>query len=157
MKFRTQYDENYKSQIFDTDPGEDEGLVQQHMRDECDINIIMKRYEATGELTHVGGMAGEYGDFSEVLDYKTGLERIMEADTLFMELPASIRDRFNNDPAKFIDFAANPQNQEELRSMGLAPPLPAPPEPSLVKVVQEADDTAPVSSKPRKNPPAGDQ
>jgi len=157
MKFRTQYDENYNSQIFDTDPGEDEGLVQQHMRDECDINVIMARYATTGELTHIGGIAGEFGDFSEVLDYKTGLERLMEADALFMELPASIRDRFNNDPAKFLDFATNSANQDELRTMGLAPPLPAPPEPSLVKVVQEADDGDKPSSKPRKNPPSGDQ
>lgn len=146
-RFRTQYDSDYKAEIFYTDPGEDEGLVQQHMRDECDVNVIMAKYASTGELTHIGGMAATYGDFSEVTDYKTGIERIMEADALFMELPASIRDQFNNDPAKFVDFATNPDNQDALIDMGLAPARPAAPEPTIVKVLKDEDGGEPPAKK----------
>lgn len=146
-RFRTQYDPDYKSEVFWTDAGEDEGLVQQHMRDECDINIIMAKYKATGELTHVREGAAQFGDFSAVLDYQEAANRIIEADALFMELPASVRDRFTNDPGKFLDFATNPDNLEEMRSMGLAPPAPLPPQPSLVKVVAEPDDGQPSSKK----------
>jgi len=127
VKFRTQYDENYQPEVFFTDVGQDENLVQQHMRDECDVNVIMRRYERTGELSHLGGLAASYGDFSDVTDYKTGIERIMAADAIFMELPASIRDRFNNDPAKFVEFTTDEKNIEELRKMGLAPQLPPDP------------------------------
>lgn len=126
-KFRTRFDENYKSEVFNTDVGEDEDLVQHHMAAECDVNTIMKRYEKTGELHHVAAQAAEYGDFYDVTDYKSGMERLIAADALFMELPAAIRDRFNNDPAKFVAFATDEKNLDELRSMGLAEPLPPDP------------------------------
>lgn len=148
IKFRTQYDLNYNSRIFDTEVGEDENLVQHHMQEECDVNVIMRRYQAIGELTHIYQMAGTYGDFSDVGDYKDGVERIMAADAMFMELPASVRDRFGNDPAQFVEFATDPSNIDEMRKMGLAPPLPEPPQPSLVKVVQEADEADASAKKP---------
>lgn len=126
-RFRTKYDENYHSEIFWTEPGEDEDLVQHHMQAECDVNTIMARYERTGELQHVASMAAEYGDYYDVTDYKTGAERLLAAEALFMELPARLRDRFNNDPAQFIGFATDEKNIDELRSLGLAEPLPPDP------------------------------
>lgn len=99
----------------------DQTHVQQNLRDETDINRIMSKYRKTGVLTHVSSAVGQYGDFSDVPDYKTGLERIYGAQDLFMSLPATIRDRFNNDPAKFIEFTTDEKNIDELRSMGLAP------------------------------------
>lgn len=117
--------------------GEDPGQVQQHLAEETDINNIMAKYRRTGELRHVTSMAGEYGDFSNVPDYKTAMEHIMQADALFMELPAKVRDRFGNDPAQFIEFATDEKNLDELRKLGLAPEAPRAPEPQLVKVVEE--------------------
>lgn len=130
VKFRTRFDESYQSmkEVFWTGsfdkqmPGEDEDLVQHSMQAECDINTIMARYQKTGELTHVGSQAAIFGDFYDVTDYKAGQERLIQADALFMELPAKIRDRFNNDPAQFIEFATDEKNIDELRSMGLAEP-----------------------------------
>lgn len=95
--------------------------VQQNLMQETDINRIMAKYQKTGVLTHVNQNAGLYGDFSDVQDYKSGLERIMAADDLFLSLPATIRDRFKNDPAAFIDFALDPNNNDEMQKMGLAP------------------------------------
>lgn len=107
--------------------------TQQNLKDECDVNIIMKKYQKTGVLTHVREKAGQYGDFSEVPDYKAGIERIMAADALFAELPAKIRDRFSNDPSEFIEFASNPENLDEMRTLGLAPAKQVP-QPSTVEV-----------------------
>lgn len=123
--------------------GEEPSLVQQHLQDETDINHIMRKYERTGELRHIQTMAAEYGDFSDVPDYKSAMERIMAADSLFMELPAVVRDRFGNDPAQFVEFASDEKNIEELRKLGLAPEAPLPPEPQLVKVVKEPDGPDP--------------
>lgn len=131
--------------------GEDPGQVQQHLRDDTDINLIMKRYQKTGELRHVNSMAIEYGDFSNAPDYKTAMEKIIAADELFMELPAALRDRFGNDPAKFIEFATDGKNVEEMRKLGLSPEAPKAPEPQLVKVVSEP--AGPDTKKPAK----GDQ
>lgn len=117
MKFRTSYD---KPQRVKQHIG-DRVLVQQHLRDETDINNIMRKYEKTGILTHVNQYAGQYGDFSGIPDYQTGLNRIRESQEMFMSLPASIRDKFNNDPGKFIEFATDKENLAEMQKMGLAP------------------------------------
>lgn len=132
-------------------PGENPGQVQQHLAEETDINNIMRKYQKTGELRHVTKAAGSYGDFSDVPDYRTAMQQILEADALFMELPAKVRDRFGNDPAQFIEFATDDKNIEELRKLGLAPEAPKAPEPQLVKVVSEPDGPEP------KKPAKGDQ
>lgn len=95
--------------------------MQQNLQSETDINLMMAKYQKTGLFTHVNKYAGQYGDFSGVPDYKTGLERVQAAEEMFMSLSATVRDRFNNDPAKFIDFATNADNLEEMQKMGLAP------------------------------------
>jgi len=104
-------------------------MTQQNLAAETDINAIMSKYQKHGILTHVSKYAGQYGDFSGVHDYKTGLERVMAANEMFESLPANIRDRFGNDPAKFIDFAVDPENVDEMRALGLAPKKVATPEP----------------------------
>lgn len=129
-------------------------LTQQSLAAETDINAIMRKYEKTGVITHVARYAGEYGDFSGVPDYKTGLERIMAADEMFASLPARIRDRFGNDPANFIEFATNPENLPELRKMGLAPEEAPPPKPQLVQVVEPPEPAQPA---PKSKPAKGDQ
>jgi len=39
-----------------------------------------------------------------------------------MALPSAVRERFNNDPAKFVEFATDEANVEELRKMKLLSP-----------------------------------
>lgn len=131
--------------------GPEESMVQQNLSAETDINNIMAKYAKTGQFHHVTPMAAEYGDFSNVPDYKTAMEHIMASNELFMELPAKVRDRFGNDPANFIEFATDAENIEELRKLGLAPAAPLPPEPQLVKVVEEPKAPTPKPS------PKGDQ
>lgn len=114
--------------------------VQQHLRDETDINRIMAKYQKTNVFEHVNRYAGQYGDFSEVPSYQEALHKVRESEEMFMSLPSNIRDRFGNDPARFITFASDASNLDEMRSMGLAPKLPPPPEPQLVKVVEGASD-----------------
>nr|QJB20242.1 MAG: internal scaffolding protein [Microvirus sp.] len=109
--------------------GPEESQVQQHLAADTDINNIMAKYRKTGVLQHVTNMAHEFGDFSDVPDYKSAMEQIMAADAMFMELPAAVRDRFGNDPAKFIEYATDKSNLDDLRKMGLAPAAPEAPEP----------------------------
>jgi len=129
--------------------------VQQNLRDETDINRIMAKYERTGILTHVNRYAGEYGDFSGVPDYKSGVERVLAAEEMFMSLPAKIRDRFGNDPGNFIDFATDRGNIDEMRKMGLAPPATGEAEP-MPGALQGDTTGAPNTRKegPRGEPPS---
>ena len=99
---------------------DDESLAVQSERDECDINTIVRRFGLTGHLP-VGVRMPSYGDFVGVSDYQSALHAIMDADDAFLAMPAEVRTRFDNDPAKFVDFCADPANMEEAVKLGLVP------------------------------------
>lgn len=94
--------------------------AKQEFKAECDINTIMAKYAKTGLLEHVNRYQGQYGDFSEVVDYQEALNLVSQAQEAFQSLPASIRTRFENDPGKYLAFVQDPANSAELVKMGLA-------------------------------------
>lgn len=96
-------------------------LTHQSMAPECDINTIMKKYEKTGILEHRNNFEGAYGNFTEgPADYHESMNAVIAADEMFQTLPARIRRRFHNDPGAFLEFTADPENQDELIRLGLA-------------------------------------
>lgn len=112
------------------DPGGD-SRTKQAFREETDINNILRKHEKGLLVDHLNEHQGQYGDFINAPDYHTALNRIHEADDAFMTIPAEIRARFNNDAAEFLAFAQEPENIDQMREMGLAPP--ARPEPVISK------------------------
>lgn len=97
---------------------EDPSLAQQHARDECDINTIVRRFGLTGQLPS-GVKAPQYGDFTHATDYHSALNAVRAADAAFMELPADVRTRFNNDPGALVDFVSDASNRAEAEKLGL--------------------------------------
>ena len=95
-----------------------ESRTKQSFKKQSDINVIMKKYERTGLITHTK-QNGAYGDFSDVKDYHAALNAIYEANEGFMTLPASLRKRFGNDPAQLIEFLNDANNLEEAVELGL--------------------------------------
>ena len=61
-----------------------------------------------------------YGDFSQVTDYQNSLNVVKHAQDQFAALSSTVRKRFDNDPAKFLEFATDPSNLSEMVSLGLA-------------------------------------
>lgn len=114
-KFRTAYDRDSVEGITFTEPT----LAQQHFKDECDVNNILRKYEATGLVTHVANGTPSYGDFSSVLEFQQAQNILIEAQDAFDALPASLRKRFDNDPAVMLEFIENPDNREEAEKFGL--------------------------------------
>ena len=104
---------------------EDPSLAQQHARDESDINTIVKRFGLTGELPS-GVRAPTYGDFADVTDYHTAMNAVIAAHESFMQLPADVRTRFNNDAGAFVDFVSDDSNRAEAEKLGLVLPTAAP-------------------------------
>ncbi len=88
----------------------------------CDINNIVKRYIATGLLPDHIKTNPKFGDFSTSVDYQTSLNTIIKAREQFELLPSKLRSKLNNDPSKFLEFVADPKNEEELIKMRLAQP-----------------------------------
>lgn len=104
----------------------DDGRTQANFQDETDINNIMAKFAKTGLVDHVNNIQGAYGDFTTVQDYQLHLDQVMAADAAFMQLPAPMRRRFDNDPAHLLRFLQDPANRDEAIALGLVEPLPAP-------------------------------
>lgn len=111
--------------------------TKQEFTAEVDINNIMARFRASGgdpTVLPLTTKQARYGDFTGMPDsYHAALNYVNDTKHEFMKLDADIRARFNNDPQTFLDFLADPKNNEELVKMGLATrilpePLESPPD-----------------------------
>lgn len=105
-----------------TDPGrsyEGTGRTQQHQKDGTDINSFMRRYIEGGPLPPMAKGVQIYGDFTQFGDYGECLQTVADAQDSFLDLPSSIRDRMDNDPAQLLAFLNDPENLEEARELGL--------------------------------------
>lgn len=98
---------------------DDPSLTHQSFAEECDINTIVRRFGLTGELPTALRLP-TYQDFEGVFDFQTAMHAIMQAEDAFMALPADLRARFGNDPARFVAFCSAPENADELVRLGLA-------------------------------------
>lgn len=117
--FRTPY--NYDTNAASNESGlacEDASLAQQHFKDECDINNILRQFNITGQLPNAP-LSPRYGDFTGITDYKTALDWVIAVDDEFMALPADLRARFKNEPANLIEFLNNEANRQEAETLGL--------------------------------------
>lgn len=99
-------------------------MTQQNMKEECDINSIMSKFQKTGAINHANNRAPEYG-FATSNDFRESMEIVTNAQEMFNELPSSIRKRFANSPEEFLDFVQNPQNASEMASLGLIQETPS--------------------------------
>lgn len=97
--------------------------TQQQFKDEVDINQIAKNFGITGRLPENVRMP-TFGDFVDVDDFQSALNASRRAMHSFMQMPAEVRLRFENDPQQFLAFCSNPGNRDEAVKLGL---IPAPP------------------------------
>jgi len=123
MKFRNKYDyESMKAgrPVVRFEGPKAKSLTNQSDLKESDINHIMAKYEKTGVIT-VNGQERTpmYGDFSEAKDLHASLSLVRRVESAFLALPASLRARFENDPARLLEFIDDPKNREEAVRLGL--------------------------------------
>jgi len=117
--------------------------TKQAFKKDADINFIMKKYRETGLLPSVRDRKPFYGDFTNAPDFLETQNRIAHTRQYFQQLPADVRDRFANDPARMLDFLANPENDAEAVKLGLkeapkAPEAPVEPNKPAEKPVEAA-------------------
>lgn len=142
MKIRKAYDAHDRVQIQFTEPS----LTKQAMGAETDINNIMRKYEKDGIITHLSKYQGQYGDFSQVVDYHSALNTMIDAENAFGSLPSRIRGEFSNDPGKFLEFVHDPKNHDRMVDMGLAHAAPAPLLPPEAAVAPKKPEKPPAPS-----------
>lgn len=119
-RVRLPYDPDYNPLDYSLG-GFEPTLTKQAEASSADINTIVKRWMATGALpVHLNQGIAQFADVSEIPDYRGCLDVVLQAQKLFSELPSSVRQRFDNDPAAFLDFTQDPSNLDEMVSLGLA-------------------------------------
>lgn len=101
-------------------------LTKQAHKAECDINLILKQYQKTGQITHISKQTPTYSDLPDHSDYQSSLSILREAENAFATLPSQVRDKFDNDPANFLAAFNDASQIPYLREMGLLKPLPVP-------------------------------
>lgn len=100
----------------------DAGYTVQSAKDEVDINTIVRNFGITGQLPQ-NVRVPQYGDFTDVSDFSSAMEAVRSAQESFGKMDADTRERFGNDPQRFLEFCADEGNLEEMRKLGLAVPL----------------------------------
>lgn len=143
---RTAY--NYDRNIAGDESGLDTGpesMTKQEFKEECDINTIVRRFGLTGQLPE-GLIAPTFGDFEFIGDYQSALNAIYQAQDSFMELPADVRARFENDPQQFVAFCSDAKNREEAEKLGLVFPKKMP---DVASGSRQSDAGEPLATPPR--------
>ena len=115
IKIRRPYD---GERVRVTAPEDPVSMTKQSHKEECDINNIVDSFQSTGVVTHLNRHQPQYGAIDGT-DFKTAMDIVTGAQSMFNELPSGVRNRFKNDPAAFLDFVSDPENVAELQTLGL--------------------------------------
>ncbi len=116
---RTPY--NYDRDLASDESGlscTDESLAIQSAEEEANINTIVRRFGLTGQLPDQVAIPRS-GDFTNIPDFHTAMNLIRKTQEGFLQVPAEVRARFNNDPQQFMEFFEDEGNREEAMKMGL--------------------------------------
>lgn len=97
------YDAKEVSERLAVDTGS-QTLVQQHFKDEVDVNTIVRRFGITAGMPF-GRDGGMYGDFTGIVDYESAVALVNDTEARFARLPAEIREKFRNNPGELVRFA----------------------------------------------------
>lgn len=113
-----------------------------------DINNIMDRFVTHGQIPETGANP-TYGDFSQIGDLHSAMNRVQAAQDDFDALPSSVRRATNNDPGEFLDMVYDPDRRGELEKLGLVENLaPAAAPPAKPEEPVPPKETAPPAPSP---------
>ena len=96
------------------DPGV--SMTEQHHARSCDINTIMAKYQKTGVLEHLARYEPTFGDVSD-LDFKRAMDTVAAVKSEFHDLPAFVRDHFDQDEAAYLAAVSTPEGLQEIREL----------------------------------------
>ncbi len=123
-----------------------QGRTKQSFKNECDINQIMAKYQKTGAISHFNKHKGDYA-FATSHDFSSAMRLITTAQDMFNGLPSTIRNRFANDPAQFLNFVQDSDNEEEMKKLGLVPGQLPDDEQNTPEPKKDPDEKPPVPKK----------
>ena len=117
LHFKNHYEtmEEQKKGITFTEPSR----TQQQFAEECDINIILDKFNATGVMSHVSSMQPVYADVTGYGDLAECFRKVENAQAAFDALPSKLRAELDNDPRNLVPYITNPANKERCIEYGI--------------------------------------
>lgn len=93
-------------------------LCRQSERDSCDINLIIKQFDRQ-QLAALDAMPRRFMDVSEVGTLQEQLSRLAEVGQYFAQLPADVREEFDNSEMVFLEAIGDPDFEKSLAEFGV--------------------------------------
>lgn len=122
IDWRHQYDyvrdaeERASSDSINNEPS----MTQLHHAEDNDLNVIMKRYGITdGALPPMALDPKYFGEFDSELDLSEVFRRQREAVERFDAMPATLRNKFHNNPAELFHWIHQAENEQEGYDLGI--------------------------------------
>ncbi|AXL14469.1 internal scaffolding protein [Microviridae sp.] len=107
------------------DCSNDDLKTEQAHKAEVDINNIVRRHGVDMIQKTAMLQTPEYQmDDISGNDFQEAMLKVTKAQQTFDQLPSKIRKEFDNNPAVFMDFVHNPDNQDAMIDLGLAQRVP---------------------------------
>lgn len=121
MFFKTpyNYDTDLHSFTSGLDCSKDPSRAQQHMKEETDINLLVKTFARTGIIPGQDLPAVNF-EMDEIFDYQSAMNQIRKSQEAFDRLPSNVREYFHNDPNHLLKFVSDENNRAEAERLGLA-------------------------------------
>lgn len=111
IKFRTAYGPKANPTV---DFSKDKGRTIQEQKQGTDINYIMERFTRTGLIEHVRQNEPQFGDFTGI-DFQEMQDQVAKVKQLFDSLPSKVKQQFEHDPQKYLDFIAHQENVQDMK------------------------------------------
>lgn len=112
----------------------------QSFAESCDIHVLLKRF-VNGETDVLSRAQGFYGDITQFpKTYAEMLNRVIEGENFFKELPVDVRSKFGH---SYSEFLASIGSQEFFDALGMTKPVEEVAEPIVVPdIVKEVEEPA---------------
>lgn len=115
--FRTRYQERKSVGLTFTKPS----LTEQAAFDDVNIHSIMSRGMNNLKPNTTKPLYGV--DMSKLPDYQASLQIVADVENKFEEMPASLREKFHNNPKEFLAFVEDKEkNYDEGVKLGIFSP-----------------------------------
>lgn len=82
----------------------------QDMKDSCDLNHIFAKARKTGVIDHVRKYKPVFGEISG-MDFEEAFNLVKNSTEQFQNLPATVRQKFNNSVENYLDFMSEAENR----------------------------------------------
>ena len=100
--------------------------AKQEFKGESDVNNIVAMYKKGSPLP-LQIRQGQFADVTQLGDYKTAVDALLEAEQVWATLPQTVKTAAGGTVASFLDFVNDPANADQLIELGLVagPDVPA--------------------------------